>query len=224
MWDSDNVEWYTRSENRLFGNWAEGLKTHLKSLSRHRLCFADVMNFAGFLVLSCVLGQGQASVQLTESLHLSDELEVSVSLHGEQVVRAGDPLPLVVTVNKAPNFEGSNIQVRITGPDNFALQYGVALKPGVTVYEVPFQVPAAAAGGVWTVSNVTFNSGGDSKQKELPFQKYTFRVIPNEGLEFPTSADIGVNPSQVQLLRTEAIHLQERIREIKSVRASMNSP
>jgi hypothetical protein len=125
-------------------------------------------------------------------------------------------LPIVLTLKKAPNFEGSTIQLRITAPDGSTVQYGVDLKPSVLVYQIPFKVPPAGTGGLWTVSDLVFNSGGDAKQVALPFKKYTFRVLPKEGLEFPASADIGVNPSQVQLLRTEAIHLQERIRGIKN--------
>jgi hypothetical protein len=49
----------------------------------------------------------------------------------------------------------------------------------------------------------------------LPSTKYTFEVIPKKNLVYPTTADVGVKPSQAQLLRTEAIHLQARIQDLK---------
>ncbi len=44
----------------------------------------------------------------------------------------------------------------------------------------------------------------------------TFQVIANEGLVFPTGADIVVNPSQQQLLRLEAKRVQQRIEDLKA--------
>jgi hypothetical protein len=41
-------------------------------------------------------------------------------------------------------------------------------------------------------------------------------VIGNEGLVYPTSAEIKINPSQIQLFRKEAINLQGHIQFLKS--------
>jgi len=48
----------------------------------------------------------------------------------------------------------------------------------------------------------------------LDFKPLPFQVIANPGLVFPTSAEVRVNPSQVQLLRREALRVRERFQAL----------
>jgi hypothetical protein len=176
------------------------------SISSMIMIFALVTTFAS----------AQERFSPTINLQISDEIKVVVSLHGEQVVKAGEILPVILTIDPAPNYEGSNLQVEIRGPSGEGFVYGIALKPGKNMYEFPFQVPVAAAGGTWTIARLTFNSGGGRDGINISFKPYSFKVIPNNNLVFPTKADVGVNPSQVQLLRTASVGLQTRIRELKA--------
>lgn len=164
---------------------------------------------------------GQAAPKPSETIAITDQVQVSAVVHGPQVVKAGEDVEFVLTLDKAINFEGANVQVLIVGPDA-SFSYGIGVQPGVKVYHFRFRVPPAATGGTWAVDKLTFNSGA-GKGSELPFKRYTFEVIPNTGLTYPTSADIGVNPSQIQLLRTEAVKLQTRIRELKATLVEKSS-
>jgi hypothetical protein len=137
----------------------------------------------------------------------------SATLHGEEFVKAGETLNLVVTVNKAPNFTGSSLVLDLRGPKG-SFGYGIGLEPGKTTYTLEIKIPEGAPGGTWSVGQLDFMTGG-GERSPLPFTKYSFEVIPKKDLTYPTLADIGVSPSQAQLLRTEAIHLQARIQDLK---------
>jgi hypothetical protein len=131
---------------------------------------------------------------------------------GDEIVQAGETANLVITLDRAPNFEGS-IQITIIGPA-ITYGYGVTTKPGERVYQAPFAVPPAAPPGTWTVSKITFTGGG--QPVELAFKGLSFKVIPKPGLVFPSSAEVTINPSQTQLLRREAARLQQRIQDLKA--------
>jgi hypothetical protein len=123
----------------------------------------------------------------------------SASISGPDIVKAGEPLDLKVTLDQAPNFEGGGVQITIAGPDGFTVQSGCAPKIGEKVCHWIYTLPADSKGGTWFVSSLVFNSG--THQINLPFQKLTFKVLPRTDLIFPTKAEIEVTPSQIQLLR-----------------------
>jgi hypothetical protein len=83
----------------------------------------------------------------------------SVTVHGPEFVKAGERFNLILTVDKAPNFTGSSLQVGLQGPKgNFG--YGIELEPGKTEYSLQVAIPEGAAGGTWSVGSLNFNSGG----------------------------------------------------------------
>src|SRR5947207_12555055 len=119
----------------------------------------------------------------------------SATLTADAIVKARETVNFVITLDKAPNFEGGSIQLNVAGPETtFAM--GIGTKPGERVYRSSFQVPAGAAGGTWNFSYVGFSTG--TRTVELVFKKLAFEVIANPNLIYPTSAEVTVNPSQVQ--------------------------
>src|SRR5690349_7150523 len=117
-----------------------------------------------------------------------------VSVQPTEPVRAGDTATLNVVVNQAPNFEGAELQITLAGPGSPAaiLTGKVKMKPGVTIYAVPINIPATAPGGTWNLSSVTFFTG--FQQMPLPFNQYSLQVLANPNLKFPTSATVFMTP------------------------------
>jgi hypothetical protein len=142
--------------------------------------------------------------------------QTSATVHGPEFVKAGETLNLAITVDRAPNFTGSSLQLTL-GPDSGggAFGYGIELQPNKTEYSLQVRIPEAAIGGTWSVADVRFASGMPGSYPTLSFTKYSFLVIPKRDLVYPTSADVGMKPSQAQLLRTEAVHLQAQIQDLK---------
>jgi hypothetical protein len=139
--------------------------------------------------------------------------QASVALRGGEIVKAGEIVNLIVTLDKPPNFEGGDIQVTVKGP-GITISYAVAAKPGQRVYRAPFQVPPAAPPGTWSISRIGFSGGGPPL--DLAFRGLSFTVIPQPGLIFPSAAEVSINPSQIQLLRREAGRLQWRVQSLKA--------
>jgi len=69
-------------------------------------------------------------------------------------------------------------------------------------------------GGVWTLKGIRVYIG--TKSVDLHVKPFSFRVLANPNLVFPTSAELTVNLSQEQLLRREANRLEEQIAKLRS--------
>ncbi|MGH9641010.1 MAG: hypothetical protein ACRD3Q_01155 [Terriglobales bacterium] len=129
-------------------------------------------------------------------------------------VKAGERFDFTIKLDKAPNFEGGALAVAFSATDGRGSANVQSLtKPGETVYHLSVRVPVAA-GGVWKLSRLEFSNS--AAWVDLPYNNVSFRVIPNLGLVFPSSAEVTVNLSQGQLLRKEARLLQGRIQHLKS--------
>jgi hypothetical protein len=139
---------------------------------------------------------------------------VSVSVASDTVVKAGEWLNLTVTLDKAPTFEG-RIHVYAEGPvpEQWVVSDGQVL-PKTKTIAIRLQIPPTASGGQWRIKAVTFWAG--FQWQPLAMKEVTFRVIANEGLVFPGSAAVTVNPSQIQLLRRAALNLQSQIEALKA--------
>jgi hypothetical protein len=137
----------------------------------------------------------------------------SASIDGPPFVKAGEQMTLTFHLDRAPNFEGSALEASIV-PENGGggFSQGEILSPGQTDCKAVFPLPRSAVGGTWVVS-VSFFTG--SQTLPLRMNKFTFEVIPDKSLVFPTSAEIGINESQAQILRREAIRLQSAIQDLK---------
>lgn len=138
----------------------------------------------------------------------------SATITGPDIVKAGEVLDLIITLDKAPNFEGGGLNVTIHGPGDYSVNSGCAVKRGEKSCHYSFAVPEAASGGTWYVDKLMFYTG--FKYIDLPFQRLTFQVIGKRDLVFPSSAEVAVNPSQIQLLRRETGRLQTEIQTLKA--------
>jgi hypothetical protein len=149
----------------------------------------------------------------TASLGVGQE---SATLSVPDIVKAGEVLNFEIRLDKAPNHDAW-VAYNLTWPGG-VLSTGAACKSGETVCHGAVTVPLDAPSGTWTFSRLMFTYG--TSQKELAFGKRTFEVIGNPNLVYPTSAEIAVNPSQAQLLRREAVQVQQRLRSLKAALAA----
>lgn len=131
-----------------------------------------------------------------------------------EIVKAGETVSLDITLDNAPNFDGGYVSVRVEGPQDSRFVSGCEVRRGERGCTYVLHLPADAPGGTWYVSKLLFVSG--AHKIDLPFEKLPFQVIANLDLVFPTSAEVAVNPSQVQLLRREATRLQTGIQALKA--------
>lgn len=165
------------------------------------------------LLRATLLAQGSQTATLQERL-TSDSVQATVTYVSGDVA-AGEDFDFTVKLDRAPNFEGGSLSVAFSPPDGrTAISTGAATKAGQSVYDLKLRVPVAASSGIWRLASLQF--WNTVAWVNLPHQDVSFRVIAKPGVVYPTSAEITVNLSQVQLLRKEATHLQERIQQLKS--------
>ena len=154
---------------------------------------------------------GQGAPQ--ENLTTHDSLSVQAVKADDVPVKAGEDFNFTFVLNRVPTFSGGGILYRIS----FAggnVQTSVPIVPGERECKGSYRIPGAAPGGTWTLTAIGLSDGISIH----PFTSTprTFQVIANQGIVFPTSADIVVNPSQQQLLRLEARNVQHRIEDLKA--------
>lgn len=138
----------------------------------------------------------------------------SVSVSNDPLVKAGESISFTVTLDKAPSFEG-RIHLYAEGPNpEQALSSEGQVLPNTKIIRIDLPVPATASGGTWHLKAVMFWTG--FKWQELKIKDTTFQVIANSGLVYPTSAEVAVNFSQVQLLRKAAVDIQVQIQSLKA--------
>jgi hypothetical protein len=139
----------------------------------------------------------------------------SATVQGSGVVKAGEYLNFDISVDKAPNFDGAGILYWISGPGNFGLQTSCNLPKGERLCHAGVKIPEDTPAGTGYITRLIFSSG--LRQFELPIKKVSFQVIARtEPLIFPTSAEVTIRPSQIQLLRGEAARLQDQIHALKA--------
>lgn len=129
------------------------------------------------------------------------------------VVKAGEQVNFIVTVDQPTNIEDCLILFAIRGAGN---TYGasVGLPPGQTKVTISYRVPADSAGGRFTLSGLVLLSPS-GKQVPLDAKQVSFDVIPKTGAQYPNRAQVVLSPSQVQLFRTEALAVARRLQELK---------
>jgi hypothetical protein len=139
----------------------------------------------------------------------------SASIGGPSFVKAGENVTFTVNIDPPPSFEGASLGLNVLPPPKAGggFSLGVELHPNQTGYKVTFRIPNAAPGGTWTVTTIFLSGGG--AQVPLKGKEFSFEVIPNQGLVFPTSAEVGISESQGQILRRGAIQLQSIVQDLK---------
>ncbi len=143
---------------------------------------------------------------LTANAQTSANLDLA-----QPVLRAGETLNMSIQLDQAVNFTGGTLQVHVTGPrlgnqEPVTISFGADIPPGQKVIPAHIALPMDAVSGTWYVDSVSFFSG--SKSIVLSSKRVPFEVESNPNLKFPHSAEVSINPSQIQLLRGEAKNLQ----------------
>jgi hypothetical protein len=163
---------------------------------------------------AALLAQQNQTVTLQDKMTVSDSVQATVTyVSGD--IRAGENFEFTVKLDRAPNFHGGALSVGFSLRDGQgSVSASVSTEPGQDVYHLQVQIPEAAHGGIWALTSLQF--WNSAAWVNLPHKDVSFRVIPNPGIVYPTSAEITVNLSQVQLLRREATHIQGRIQQLKS--------
>ena len=141
----------------------------------------------------------------------------SATVDVPEIIEAGETLNFTIKLDKAPNFDGGVIQFSILGPDVQISTSTAAFTAGQKDCHAGIQIPPAAAGGKWHLRIYGFFTG--IKTLPLKSEDTTFEVKAKENLVFPSSAEVQVNPSQVQLLRTAATRLQFQVQDLKAALA-----
>ncbi len=138
--------------------------------------------------------------------------QTSASVTVPQFVKAGEQVEITGRLSPISNF-GGTIQWSLASDDGFAMNESSILH-GDGTFTISYVIPYAAKSGIWKVASLAFYDG--LRPTPLAFAPTTFRVIGNEGLVYPQSAELSLKPSQVQLLRSEVLRLQTRIQDLKS--------
>jgi hypothetical protein len=132
-------------------------------------------------------------------------------------VKAGQILSYTVTLDRpvdAPDWSMTTIFATSEGQD-YGMNGNCSGTPSSTVpavYPCSLRIPSSASTGVWTLKGIRVYIG--TKSADLHVKPFSFRVLANQNLVFPTSAELTVNLSQEQLLRREANRLDQRIRTL----------
>ncbi|MGA7853525.1 MAG: hypothetical protein WCA15_09380 [Candidatus Acidiferrales bacterium] len=139
-------------------------------------------------------------------------------------MKAGEDLRFTIKLDKAPTFDGGYIQYSVIAPTGSTSTTTYPINAGQKELEVVFRVPATVRGGEFTIHVLGFWTGFEL----IPIKAtdVSFEVLPLANGDFPTSAEIQVNPSQVQLFRQAAVALQLQVQDFKTalLQADNRSP
>lgn len=134
-------------------------------------------------------------------------------------VTAGETLTVHIELASAPATTGSVI-LWAFGPDDAQISGQVSTDPSRTSYDVSLRVPADAPGGIWTIAQLVIASTSGMHNGRIPIEKKQFTVVQSHQFTIPTAAKISLNLTQVQLLRTAAFKLQDKV---ETLRASLRA-
>jgi len=134
-----------------------------------------------------------------------------------EFIKAGEDLQFTIKLDRAPTFSGGVVQFYIAANATTISTSTLPISAGQKDIPVTFHIPATARGGKGTIHIYGFWTGLES----LPIKSsdVSFEVLPNSNLIFPSSAEIQINPSQVQLFRRAAFALQLQVQSFKAVLA-----
>lgn len=132
-------------------------------------------------------------------------------------IRAGETLRFTITLEPPPNFGGGFVGFALEGPGVTIQTSTAPWRSGQTSCAASFRIPEDAPGGQWRLHITGFDAG--TKWRPLRSTDRTFDVIATKCLVFPSSAEVRINPSQAQLLRTAARVLQAQVQRFKAALA-----
>lgn len=180
------------------------------SVSRRGKSSVRVFNLLAALTCISLFINSPVAAQQTETGR------ATVTVNSPEIIKAGESVHFTITIDRAPNFKGASLQYQISSPSGALWAAAVALDTNKVSYEVVFEVPAAAEGGNWSLSRLVFYPAFGAEAPLKNFKPVPFRVIASSNLIFPTSAEVNISPSQIQLLRREALNVQSRVQVMKA--------
>jgi hypothetical protein len=131
-----------------------------------------------------------------------------------ETIGAGELLDLTVTVDEPPDFDYASVIIYLAGQSgSFPVQGGCSLPKGETKCNFRYPIPPDAASGTWSVDKLIFSSG--IQRHDLVFSRIPFQVIARSHLTIPKSAQVVINPSQIQVLRREVYRLEAEVQSLK---------
>jgi len=108
-----------------------------------------------------------------------------------KVIRQGDILNMDVSVDRAPNLDGT-LSV-LVGPDGDEAQVRLncSLNKDTTKCQVGNRIPLDAKLGKWAIKKITFQALAPSPEKELRKSgDLSFQIVPHRDLIIPDSATV----------------------------------
>jgi hypothetical protein len=141
----------------------------------------------------------------------SDNVAVIVS-HAN-IVKAGEDLTFDVKLDRGASIDGA-LQYFLVGPGDLQISTSATVPANTTTVHVSIRIPDTADDGVWHIEIFGFFAG--TKTIPLKASSVAFRVIARTDIVLPSSAEISITPSQVQLFRTEVLALQTQIQSLKA--------
>lgn len=174
-----------------------------------------------YAVVFCTFASPQVGAQNSGSSQ-NEGLPVvaSVTADGPAVVKAGETTAFSVTLDQPPNFDGGRIyaEFQANGKPVFSTAQGV--NQCDRTYSFSILIPIDSAAATWVLGRLVF-AAGTHIERPIPIGKtISFQIIPASDLRFPTSAEVTINLSQAQLLRTEASKLERQVQELKAMLSS----
>jgi len=106
-------------------------------------------------------------------------------------IRQGDILNMDVSVDRAPNFDGT-LSVRVSPEgDNDPLTLSCNLSKDATTCQMGNRIPLEAKVGKWTIRKITFQTLAQAPEKELAKSgDLSFRVVSHGDVILPNSATV----------------------------------
>jgi hypothetical protein len=153
-----------------------------------------------------------SSLVLPGSAVAQDSAEISIN---NTVVKAGETVQFIVTLDRPNDVADSYIRYTLALAGGGIINSGSGEMPrGLRKVTIIYKVPFDAEGGRYELRDLVFVSAA-GKTVPLHAKSVPFDVIPNKDITYPTSAEVAINPSQVQLFRTAALSLAKRLQELR---------
>ena len=163
-----------------------------------RMLSVALMSISGLITARVALAQESANIIIENA-----------------VVKAGETVRFVVTVDRPTNIDDCGILWYIGLADQEGgTQSSSALPRGQISATIEYKVLFDSMAGRYALKKLVFATPS-GRQIPLSSKPVYFDVIANTGIQLPSSAQVAIKPSQVQLFRTQALALAKRLQELK---------
>lgn len=120
----------------------------------------------------------------------------TASMAGPAHVRAGQNVTFNITLDKAPNFAGGYVSLRI-GPNDASLQrFATSRNPelpeGQREISISIPIPPDVPKSLWHIVSLSFVQP-DNRRVDLKFKGGEFEVLPKRKLVIPDSATVTIH-------------------------------